>query len=85
MKKYLSANEMLEAVNTQWATVADIMKIGSVGINKAREIKSDIERQIIDSGFILPQRRVVPMQNVINYFNIDIDFLKRVSIASERR
>ena len=29
----------LEILNSQWATVQDIMKIGAVGRNKARDIK----------------------------------------------
>ena len=38
-KTILSADEMLEILNSQWATVQDIMKIGAVGRNKARDIK----------------------------------------------
>lgn len=42
-KTILSADEMLEILNSQWATVQDIMKIGAVGRNKARDIKNKIE------------------------------------------
>ena len=76
----MTATELLEAVNHQWATVDDIMKIGAVGINKARLIKNIIEKDINDSGYALP-RRLVPMQKVIEYYKIDINFLKEVSIA----
>ena len=78
MKEKLTATEMLDAVNTQWASVNDIMKIGCVGSNKARKIKNVIEQEIIDSGFILP-KRLVPMEKVIAYFKIDISFLRKVS------
>ena len=33
---------MVEILNSQWATVQDIMKIGAVGRNKARDIKNKI-------------------------------------------
>ena len=39
-KTILSADEMLEILSSQWATIQDIMKIGSVGRNKARDIKN---------------------------------------------
>ena len=42
-KTILSAEETLEILNSQWATVQDIMKIGTVGRNKARDIKNKIE------------------------------------------
>ena len=77
----MTATELLEAVNHQWATVDDIMRIGAVGINKARLIRNVIEKEINESGYILP-KRLIPMQKVIDHFNIDIKFLKEVSVAS---
>ena len=44
-KTILSADEMLEILNSQWATVQDIMKIGAVGRNKARDIKNKISEE----------------------------------------
>lgn len=41
-KTILSAEETLEILNSQWATVQDIMKIGAVGRNKARDIINKI-------------------------------------------
>jgi ABC-type polar amino acid transport system ATPase subunit len=83
IKTKLTANELLDAVNSQWASVDDIMLIGSVGINKARLIRNVIEREINESGFILP-KRLVPMAKVIDYFKIDINFLKKVANHSKR-
>ena len=51
-KTILSADEMLEILNSQWATVQDIMKIGAVGRNKARDIKNKIEEQLQYPGTI---------------------------------
>ena len=77
-KTILSADEMLEILNSQWATVQDIMKIGALGRNKARNIKNEIERNIIDQGLKLPNN-LVPMEKVIEYFKINLDFLVTIN------
>lgn len=73
-KTILSADEMLEILNSQWSTEQDIMKIGAVGRNKARDIKNKISDEIISSGFKLPNN-LVSMEKVIDYFKINVDFL----------
>ena len=77
-KTIIQANEMLEILNKQWATIQDIMKIGALGRNKARNIKNEIERNIIDQGLKLPNN-LVPMEKVIEYFKIDLDFLVTIN------
>ena len=73
-KTIIQADEMLEILNKQWATIQDIMKIGALGRNKARNIKNEIERNVIDQGLKLPNN-LVPMEKVIEYFKINLDFL----------
>lgn len=77
-KTIIQADEMLEILNKQWATIQDIMKIGALGRNKARNIKNEIERNIIDQGFKLPNN-LVPMEKVIDYFKINVDFLVSIN------
>lgn len=77
-KTVLSADEMLNVLNSQWATIQDIMKIGSVGRNKARDIKNQIAKEITDQGLKLPNN-LVPMENVIDYFKINVDFLVSIN------
>lgn len=77
-KTIIQANEMLEILNKQWATIQDIMKIGALGRNKARTIKNEIERNIIDQGLKLPNN-LVPMEKVIEYFKINLDFLVTIN------
>lgn len=77
-KTILSADEMLEILSSQWATIQDIMKIGSVGRNKARDIKNKIAEEIVSTGFILPNN-LVPMEKVIEYFKINVDFLVSIN------
>ncbi len=77
-KTIIQADEMLEILNKQWATIQDIMKIGALGRNKTRNIKNEIERNIIDQGFKLPNN-LVPMEKVIDYFKINVDFLVSIN------
>lgn len=77
-KTIIQADEMLEILNKQWATIQDIMKIGAIGRNKARNIKNEIERNIIDQGLKLPNN-LVPMEKVIEYFKINLDFLVTIN------
>ena len=70
-RKILTKEEIENIAQYQWASINDIMDIGAIGKNKAREvlriISSDYnkERMIIQSG-------LVPMNMVLNYFNIKI-------------
>lgn len=70
----LTAHELLLLISKQWATVGDIMKIGCVGKNRAQEIKREI---VQSTGKIFPYG-LVDMKLVVQYFDIDIGYLKRV-------
>ena len=73
-KTIIQADETLEILNKQWATIQDIMKIGALG----RNIKNEIERNTIDQGLKLPNN-LVPMEKVIEYFKINLDFLVTIN------
>lgn len=60
-KTIISTEDMLVLLSKQWATIQDIMKIGTLGRNKARDIKNEIEREIKDSGKRLPNN-LVPIE-----------------------
>lgn len=78
-RKYYSASEQLQAMTSQWANNKSIMIIGGVGLNKATGIRKEIENQIREDGYRLPRNAVVPMKYVIDYFNIDIGYLKKLA------
>lgn len=78
-RKYYSASEQLQAMTSQWANNKSIMIIGGVGLNKATDIRKEIENQIKEDGYRLPRSAVVPMKYVIDYFNIDIGYLKKLA------
>lgn len=78
-RKYYSASEQLQAMTSQWANNKSIMIIGGIGLNKATGIRKEIENQIREDGYRLPRNAVVPMKYVIDYFNIDIGYLKKLA------
>lgn len=75
----LTAEDMLKITSSQWASAKDIMKIGSVGRNKAYAIRSEIALACYNDTSKLRNRGLVPMIEVLKYFNIDINYLKEVS------
>lgn len=74
----LNAQELLELLETQWASTKDIMKIGAVGENRAYLIKKQIQKQVETQGKLLPSG-LVPMEFVVDYFQININYLKKIS------
>ena len=77
----LTASEILELLNKQWASNQDIMAIGGVGINKAISDRKEIEKKIKEKSgedCRLPSYKV-PMVEVVNFYNININYLKKVS------
>lgn len=78
IKKY-TASQQLNAMATQWADLKTICIIGGIGMNKALEIKKAIVEQIENDGYRVPKQPVVPMRYVIDYFGIDINYLKRLA------
>lgn len=77
-KAILQADQMLTTLNKQWATIQDIMLVGSLGRNKARDIKNEITNEIEAEGKKLPNN-LVPMEKVIEYFNINVEYLVNIN------
>ena len=80
MNEKLNADQMLEIASSQWASAKDILKIGSVGRNKAYAIRSEIALSLYGDDSKVRNRGLVPMVEVLKYFNIDIDYLKEVAV-----
>ena len=78
MKKY-TASEQLQAMTSQWADNKAIRVIGGIGLNKAIGVRKEIEQQVRNDGYRLPKHAVVPMEYVINYFHININYLKKLA------
>ena len=74
----VSAKTILDMIAQQWASTSDIMVIGACGRNKALIIKREIKSKLLQLGYYLP-KNLVPMESVIDYFNINVDYLERVN------
>lgn len=69
--------ELFNLFNKQWANVNDIKKIANCGRDRATIIRNNIEKEIEKNGKKLPisRAKLVPMKYVINYLDIDIDYV----------
>lgn len=78
----MNAKETLKLLSKQWCTVNDIMKICNVGMNKAVEIRAELKDKIIKEVFLVPNN-LIPTIEIIKAFNIDLDYLERMSKNEE--
>ena len=78
MNKSITFSELAELMDNVWSTTKDIQRIGSVGINKAYEIRNIIRNQMIDDGQFVPRYKV-STEYVLRYFNIDDKKVKRLA------
>lgn len=74
----MTAKETLDLISKQWATTNDIKKLANIGNTKALNIKHLIQNKIIESNKMLPNSRLIPMKDVVDYLGIDIEYLKSI-------
>ena len=80
MNKSITVSELVELMDNVWSTTKDIQRIGSVGINKAYEIRDIIRNQTIDDGKFVPRYKVAT-EYVIKYFNIDEKKIRKIALG----
>ncbi len=71
----MTANETLQLIAQHWCNLNDLMKLAGVGRNSALKIKNQIKTALESEGRYVP-KNAVPMQEVVKYLNIDIDYLE---------
>lgn len=73
----MSSIELMNIFSKQWANVNDIKKIASCGRDNAILIRNNIIKDIENKGYKLPisKEKLVPMEYVINYLNINVDYI----------
>lgn len=76
--KTYTAKEILNILNKQWLNTKDIQIISGTGIEKARQIKKTISKQVQNEGYYLPDG-LVPVDKTIEYLHININYLKKIS------
>ena len=77
MENELTVAEVLQLSEKMYATTKDVMKIGSVGESRALKIKNDIKKCLELEGYVLPRNKVI-MSEVLKYFKVDIQQLKKI-------
>ena len=80
MNKSITVSELVALMDNVWSTTKDIQRIGSVGINKAYEIRDIIRNQMIDDGRFVPRYKVAT-EYVIKYFNIDEKKIRKIALG----
>ena len=77
---------MFAIVSKQWANVNDIKQLCGNGLDKARKIRNEIELDILASGKKLlgGKEKKVPMSKVIDYLNLDIDYIVKMAMLEKQ-
>lgn len=78
----MDAKETLILISKTWCNLIDLMKLAHVGRNSALTIKNTIRNNLQDKGYYVP-KDAVPMQEVVKYLNIDIDYLVKMKDLSD--
>lgn len=78
--------ELFKILSKSWLDVNDIRKIGSCGKDNATIIRNKIIKSIEEQGYNLPiaKSKLVPTNEVINYFNLDIDYISDMAAREKK-
>ena len=81
----ITYSELFAIISKQWANVNDIKQLCGNGRDKARQIRNEIELEITASGKKLlgGKEKKVPMSKVIDYLNMDIDYIAKMSMLEK--
>lgn len=74
----MNSKELLKLIDKQWATRTDVQKIANVGQSKASKIFTIIYEKLKKENWYLQNTRLIPMSQLVDYLNIDIDYLKKI-------
>ena len=76
---------MFFIISKQWANINDIKQLCGNGRDKARQIRNEIEFDILKSGKRLlgGKEKKVPMSKVIDYLNMDINYIAKMAMLEK--
>ena len=79
MSKKLSVTETIKLIDDagQWAGTTEIKLLGGIGDNQALKVKAEIKQKMYNEGKVC-RSNFVPMEYVLEYFDINLDYLYRV-------
>lgn len=78
-KKKITGEETLEILNSPWLTKYDVMQIAHCCDAVAARHIHNIREKIEEKGMYLPDKSLVPTEEVIKYFNINVSQLKKLA------
>jgi len=78
--------ELFAIISKQWANVNDIKQLCGNGRDQARQIRTEIELDLEKNGkkLLSGKEKKVPMSKVIDYLNIDIDYIAKMTMLEKR-
>lgn len=74
----MTAKETLDLISKQWCDLNDLRKLTGLGKNSASKLKNKIRINLLNKGYQLPSK-LLPMNEVVNYLKININYLQRMS------
>mgnify|MGYP004528265493 FL=1 len=74
----MTAKETLDLISKQWCDLNDLRKLTGLGKNSASKLKSEIRISLLNKGYQLPSK-LLPMNEVVNYLKININYLQKMS------
>lgn len=77
--KQHTAFEILEVLKKQWLDTKDIQIVCGTSKDKARELKREISKKVIEEEKCLLPNGLVPSDKVVKYFNLNIKYLKQMA------
>ena len=82
----MTYSDLFAIASKQWANVNDIKQLCGNGRDKARQIRTEIELEIQTNGKKLlgGKEKKVPMSKVIDYLNMDINYIAKMAMLEQR-
>ena len=74
----MNAHDMLEILSKQWCNTEDLKKLTGLGKNNISKLKAKIRKELLSKGYKLPTK-LLPMNEVVNYLKIDIEYLNQIA------
>lgn len=76
----METDEILKLISKQWCTLEDLKKLTGLGKNSLLKIKKEIRNNLNNKSI---PNKLLPMNEVVKYLNIDIDYLKKLNRKEE--
>lgn len=76
----METDEILKLISKQWCNLEDLKKLTGLGKNSLLKIKKEIRNNLNNKSI---PNKLLPMNEVVKYLNIDIDYLKKLNRKEE--